>query len=132
MNFRSIRSSDPAIAKPEVPSEIEDVRIMSLHKSKGLSAPVTIIAGCIDGLLPKQPDPGFSRALQDAQLEERRRLFYVGITRAKAIPEEGKPGTLILSYSSQMPLRDAMASGSLRHAIVMEQRSSSLVDLSRN
>ena len=36
-----------AISQPEIPSEIHDVRIMSLHKSKGLSAPVTIIAGCI-------------------------------------------------------------------------------------
>ena len=40
-----------AISKPEIPTEIEDVRIMSLHKSKGLSAPVTIIAGCVQGLL---------------------------------------------------------------------------------
>ena len=37
-------------------SEIQDVRIMSLHKSKGLSAPVTIIAGCVEGLLPQQPE----------------------------------------------------------------------------
>lgn len=100
-----------AIAKPEVPSEIQDVRIMSLHKSKGLSAPVTIIAGCIDGLLPKQPDASLPKVVQAAQIEEQRRLFYVGITRVKAIPEEGKPGTLILSYSSEMPVADAMASG---------------------
>lgn len=100
-----------AIAKPEVPSEIQDVRVMSLHKSKGLSAPVTIIAGCIEGLLPRQPDPRLSRALQDADLEEQRRLFYVGITRVKADPVAGKPGTLILSYSARMPVAAAMGAG---------------------
>jgi superfamily I DNA/RNA helicase len=100
-----------AIAKPEVPSEIHDVRVMSLHKSKGLSAPVTIIAGCIEGLLPRQPDPVLPPARRDAELEEQRRLFYVGITRVKANPAAGKPGVLILSYSANMPLADAMGAG---------------------
>jgi DNA helicase-2/ATP-dependent DNA helicase PcrA len=97
-----------AISKPEIPSEIHDVRIMSLHKSKGLSAPVTIIAGCVEGLLPKQPDADLPQAERDAQLEEQRRLFYVGISRVKAIPQQGKPGTLILTYARQMSLRSAM------------------------
>jgi len=100
-----------AIAKPEVPSEVEDVRIMSLHKSKGLSAPVTIIAGCVEGLLPRQPDPNLSRAEQDADLEEQRRLFFVAISRVKADPAAGKPGTLILTSSRQMPLATAMGAG---------------------
>lgn len=100
-----------AIAKPEVPSEIQDVRIMSLHKSKGLSASVTMIAGCIEGLLPRQPDASLPRVRQDAELEEQRRLFYVGITRVKADPATGKPGTLILSYSTRMPVAAAMGAG---------------------
>src|SRR6185312_9302782 len=58
-----------AITQPEVPSEVHEVRIMSLHKSKGLSAPVTIISGCVEGLLPKQPvDVPLAEA--NAQLEE--------------------------------------------------------------
>ena len=100
-----------AISKPEIPSEIQDVRIMSLHKSKGLSAPVTIIAGCVEGLLPKQPDPDLPEAARVAQLEEQRRLFYVGISRVKAAPHQGKPGTLILTYSQEMPLAAAMGAG---------------------
>lgn len=100
-----------AISKPEIPSEIHDVRIMSLHKSKGLSAPVTIIAGCIDGLLPKQPDPDLPEAIRLAQIEEQRRLFYVGISRVKANPQQGKPGTLILTYAQEMPLASAMGAG---------------------
>lgn len=100
-----------AISKPEIPSEIHDVRIMSLHKSKGLSAPVTIIAGCVDGLLPKQPDADLPHVERDAQLEEQRRLFYVGISRVKASPQQGKPGILILTYAQQMSLRSVMGAG---------------------
>ena len=100
-----------AIATPEVPSEIEDVRIMSLHKSKGLSAPVTIIAGCVEGLLPMRPDQNQSAQARAAHLEEQRRLFYVGISRVKALPGNGQPGTLILTYSQQMPLATAMGAG---------------------
>jgi DNA helicase II / ATP-dependent DNA helicase PcrA len=92
-----------AITTPEVPSEIEDVRIMSLHKSKGLSAPVTIIAGCVEGLLPMRPNPSQSAQDRAAYLEEQRRLFYVGISRVKASPGNGQPGTLILTYSQRMP-----------------------------
>lgn len=104
------RLSD-AITKPEIPTEIEDVRIMSLHKSKGLSAPVTIIAGCIEGLLPKQPRDGLSAAETLAEIEEQRRLFYVGISRVKSSPAAGKPGTLILTNSRMMPLATAMGAG---------------------
>ncbi len=100
-----------AISRPEVPTEISDVRIMSLHKSKGLNAPVTIIAGCVEGLLPKQPEKGTPAAQTVAQIEEQRRLFFVGITRVKADPQAGKPGTLILTYSRRMPLATAMGAG---------------------
>jgi len=98
------------IIKPEIPTEIQDVRIMSLHKSKGLSAPVTIIAGCVQGLLPR-PLKGTPTQAQIANnLEEQRRLFYVGMTRVKAaLPD--KPGTLILTYSQQMPRAAASQAG---------------------
>jgi superfamily I DNA/RNA helicase len=97
-----------AITRPEVPSEVQDVRIMSLHKGKGLSAPVTIIAGCVEGLLPQQPDHGTPNAEAAAIIEEQRRLFFVAISRVKAVPEAGKPGTLVLTYSRRMPVADAM------------------------
>ncbi|MEA2839872.1 MAG: ATP-dependent helicase UvrD/PcrA [Methylobacteriaceae bacterium] len=99
------------ITKPEVPSEIADVRIMSLHKSKGLSAPITIIAGCVEGLLPRQPDQEMPLADQQAMIEEQRRLFFVAISRVKADPVAAKPGTLILTSSRQMPLATAMGAG---------------------
>jgi superfamily I DNA/RNA helicase len=70
-----LREVDDAIMKPEIPEIVEDVRIMSLHKSKGLSSSVTIVAGCIEGLLPKQPDDDLSPQKRRAALEEQRRLF---------------------------------------------------------
>jgi DNA helicase-2/ATP-dependent DNA helicase PcrA len=100
-----------AIATPEVPTEVEEVRIMSLHKSKGLSSPVTIISGCIEGLLPMRPGPNLSPQARAAYIEEQRRLFYVGISRVKLSPGIGQPGILLLTYSQRMPLATAMGAG---------------------
>jgi len=100
-----------AITQPEIPTDIQEVRIMSLHKSKGLSSPVTIIAGCVNGLLPRAPKNTLSPIERQHYNEEQRRLFFVGITRVKSDPANGKPGTLILTYSQEMPLADAMRAG---------------------
>jgi DNA helicase-2/ATP-dependent DNA helicase PcrA len=52
------------------------VTLMTLHNAKGLEYPVVFIVGCEDGVFPH------SRALDEGGLEEERRLFYVGVTRA--------------------------------------------------
>ncbi len=58
--------------------EADSVTLMTLHNAKGLEFPVVYIAGLEDGLFP------LSRAYDDPDtLEEERRLFYVGITRAE-------------------------------------------------
>jgi superfamily I DNA/RNA helicase len=83
---------------------------MSLHKSKGLSSPIVVIAGCVDGLLPAEPEQGTSIAQREAHLEEQRRLFYVGITRVKAAVSSNRPGSLLVTGSRTMTLADAMQS----------------------
>jgi DNA helicase-2/ATP-dependent DNA helicase PcrA len=52
------------------------VTLMTLHNAKGLEYPTVFIVGCEDGVFPH------SRALDEGALEEERRLFYVGVTRA--------------------------------------------------
>jgi DNA helicase-2/ATP-dependent DNA helicase PcrA len=52
------------------------VTLMTLHNAKGLEYPTVFITGCEDGVFPH------SRAIDEGGLEEERRLFYVGITRA--------------------------------------------------
>lgn len=65
----------------------DGVTLMTLHSAKGLEFPIVFIVGMEEGLFPH------SRALMDtSQLEEERRLAYVGITRAKEI--------LYLTYAS--------------------------------
>ncbi|RMF59427.1 MAG: hypothetical protein D6748_06385 [Calditrichaeota bacterium] len=54
------------------------VTLMTLHSAKGLEFPVVIITGNEDGLFPL-----FRSLSNDEELEEERRLFYVGMTRAK-------------------------------------------------
>jgi DNA helicase-2/ATP-dependent DNA helicase PcrA len=94
------------ITQPELPTDVNYVRIMSLHKSKGLTAQMVIISGVVDGLIPTV-DLDLPREEYDRQLEEQRRLFYVALTRTT--------GTLVLSSISTMD-------GALAHRIGVSTR----------
>ncbi len=66
------------------------VTLMTLHVAKGLEFEVVFITGLEEGLLPH------ARVIQEGQVEEERRLIYVGMTRAKE--------RLYLSYAAQRSL----------------------------
>ena len=58
--------------------EQDMVTLMTLHSAKGLEFPVVFLVGMEDGIFP-----GYQSMMDPQELEEERRLCYVGITRAK-------------------------------------------------
>jgi len=88
-----------AITQPEMPTDVAYVRVMSLHKAKGLSADLVIVAGCVQGLIPATPDAQMSSQEENRMVEEQRRLFYVAITRSRR--------TVVLSSVACLPPTDA-------------------------
>ncbi len=83
-----------SIIQPELPSHTDYVRIMSLHKSKGLNAHHVIVTGCLEGLIPSHK-PMANFEAERRYVEEQRRLFYVAITRPRR--------TLVLSSTLTLP-----------------------------
>ena len=83
-----------SITQPELPTDVDYVRVMSLHKSKGLTAELVVVMGCVEGPIP-HVDDSLSQAEQDKILEKQRRLFYVALTRSR--------DTLILSSVTNLP-----------------------------
>ena len=76
--------------------ETEGVQILTLHGAKGLEFDTVILPQLLEGMLP------YKKAVLDADIEEERRLFYVGMTRAKNL--------LLLSNSKTLYHKDATAS----------------------
>jgi DNA helicase-2/ATP-dependent DNA helicase PcrA len=81
----------PGAGLPELVAELEQraaaqhaptvqgVTLASLHAAKGLEWDVVFLVGLVDGTLPIQ------HATTDAQVDEERRLLYVGVTRAREV-----------------------------------------------
>ena len=63
----------------------ESVTLMTLHAAKGLEFKVVFIVGLEEGLLPIKSRDNTSENVKQKHVEEERRLFYVGMTRAEEI-----------------------------------------------
>jgi DNA helicase-2/ATP-dependent DNA helicase PcrA len=82
--------------------DADAVTMMTMHNAKGLEFPLVFVSGLEDGLFP------LARAAEDPkQLEEERRLFYVGITRAErklyltCAEQRRRNGELMISMPSR-------------------------------
>lgn len=90
---------------PNLKEKKEAITLMTLHASKGLEFPVVFIIGMEEGLFPH------ARSLLDrSELEEERRLCYVGITRAK--------NRLFLTYARKRIFQGLSASNTISRFIM--------------
>jgi len=96
-----LRAVVEAVTQDDVPQSPDFVRIMSLHKSKGLTCESVYVVGAVDGVLPTIRTK--NTVAYDAAMCEGRRLFFVAVTRAAS--------ALTISSSKSMELADAAARG---------------------
>ena len=76
--LREFLDNAALVSDQDAYDERSPISLMTLHTAKGLEFPVVIVMGLEDGLFPH------NRSIGEApQLEEERRLFYVGMTRAE-------------------------------------------------
>jgi DNA helicase-2/ATP-dependent DNA helicase PcrA len=83
-----LQSSTLVAGVDRLDPEADAITMMTMHNAKGLEFPLVFVSGLEDGLFP------LARAAEDPdQLEEERRLFYVGVTRAESV--------LVLTHAEQ-------------------------------
>jgi DNA helicase-2/ATP-dependent DNA helicase PcrA len=83
-----LQSSTLVAGVDRLDPDADAITMMTMHNAKGLEFPLVFVSGLEDGLFP------LARAAEDPdQLEEERRLFYVGVTRAESV--------LVLTHAEQ-------------------------------
>ncbi|RME18059.1 MAG: hypothetical protein D6797_01195 [Bdellovibrio sp.] len=100
-----VKAAKGAIEGPKEGQEEQGVQILTLHASKGLEFPVVIIADVIEGEIPADFGADVRSRLRRNlggeegldKIEEERRVFYVGMTRAEEL--------LVLTTSEDQPSR---------------------------
>jgi DNA helicase-2/ATP-dependent DNA helicase PcrA len=102
-----------SITQDDVPQHPDFVRVMSLHKSKGLTSASVYIVGAVHGILPTVTSAQADEI--EAAMLEGRRVFYVAVTRAAQ--------ELVISNSLSMDLADATA-----RRIAFDRRTIRIVD----
>lgn len=109
----------------------ESVTLMTLHSAKGLEFPVVFLIGMEEGIFP-----GYKSIGEDKEIEEERRLCYVGITRAKEnlFLTCAKQRTIFgsTSYNAVSRFVKEIPATMLEGADELEQKTSSRFDDSRN
>lgn len=96
---RVLRLRENAVSFPDLPAfaanleryrdsvlydpKAQAVTLSTLHAAKGLEFDVVFLCACEQGILPGAPRETLDEAGLQAHLEEERRLFYVGMTRAR-------------------------------------------------
>lgn len=106
-----------SITQPTMPTEVNHVRIMSLHKAKGLTATASAIVGAIEGLIPRPHDPVKSILTEPEHLEEQRRLFYVALTRSTDFLLISSPNLVNSRFDFGVPIPGVQVGGGLRTAV---------------
>jgi DNA helicase-2/ATP-dependent DNA helicase PcrA len=93
------------------------VHLMTLHSAKGLEFPFVFIVGLEEGIFPHSRS-----ALSPAELEEERRLMYVGLTRAKEKAWLVSAETRMIFGSTQMNAPSRFISEIPEHLVEYEER----------
>jgi len=88
------KTLEETVTLPDSPENVNKVRVMSLHSSKGLGAKMVVLCAMIDHLIPYIKE-GTPKAEEAVTIEEQRRLLYVALTRCKS--SDDYQGRLVVS-----------------------------------